>query len=291
MRFGTLTALAASLLVIMALAIGCSDNEATAPTITYGDNSDPVFVPVKAQVDEVLGSIVGDFAGGMGSLYVLIGDTVSVRAELMPPWMVPNPETEPVDTLIAGYANDWHYVYASYLGDAYRSTYHDSLQYRIDGTPVEHPTTDVDYIHTIKSWEITGLNQNVTHLDLNGRSDYVLSNLDLPVASIEGSGHHMTEVTYVATDTTFIGNYSFDVTVDGVQVTKAPTGWVNACPTAGTITLALSHVYTWTGGTGSGNGSGTWTITAVFVNGAATVTAANGTNTWQYTCDVCEPIL
>ncbi|MDD4052011.1 MAG: hypothetical protein PHR28_08960 [candidate division Zixibacteria bacterium] len=290
MRFGTLTALAASLLVIMALAIGCSDDDATAPSITYGDNDDPVFVPVQAQIDEVLSSIVGDFAGGMGSLYTVIGDTVSVRAELMPPWMVPNPDEEPVDTLIAGYANDWHYVYASYLGNAYRSTYRDSLQYRIDGTPVEHPTTGVDYVHTIKSWDITGLNQNVSHLDLNGRSDYVLADLDQTVASIEGSAHHMTEATYVATDTSFIGNFSFDITVDGVEVTKAPTGWLNACPTSGSIALVLSHVYTWTSANASGNGSGNWTITAVFVNGAATVTAANGTDTWQYTCDVCEPV-
>jgi hypothetical protein len=289
MRFGTLTALAAALLVIMALAIGCSDDEATTPTITYGDNDDPAFVAVQTQIDEVLGSIVGDFASGMGSLYVLLGDTESVRAQLMPPWMVDNPEEEPVDTLITGYANDWHYVYASYLGEYYRSVYRDLLQYRIDGVPVEHPNASVDYIHTIKSWTITGLNQNVSHLDLNGRSDYVLSNLDQDVATVEGSGHHMTEVTYIAADTSFIGNYSFNVTVDNVQITKAPTGWINACPTSGTITLALSHVYTWTSAESSGNGSGTWTISATFADGTATVTANNGTTTWQYTAEVCQP--
>lgn len=289
MRFGTLTALAVALLVIMALVAGCSDDKATAPTVTYGDNDDPTFVPVRTQVDEVLGTVVGDFAAGLGNLYTLPGDTASVRAELMPPWMVPNPETEPVDTLITGYQNDWHFVYASYLGDAYRSQYSDSVQYRIDGVPVEHPSGDVDYIHGIKSWNITALNQNVTHFDLNGRSSYVIANLDQTVAAIDGSGHHMTEITYIAADTTFTGNFSFDMTVDGVQVAKGPSGWTSACPTAGTIAMTLSHVYTWTGGNSSGNGSGSWTITAVFTNGVATVLATNGSETWRYTCDVCTP--
>lgn len=290
MRLRTLTALAMALMVIMAFVAGCSDDDtATAPTVTYGDNDDPVFVPVQTQIDNVLEEMVGDFASAMGTLYSVPGDTASIRAELMPPWMVPNPDEEPVDTLLTGYQNDWHYVYASYLGESYRSVFCDSVQYRIDGDPVEDPSNTVDYVHNIANWAITCLNQNASHFDLNGRSDYVVSNLDQTAANIDGNAHHMVEVNYMARDTSYMGNYNFNLTVDGVQVTKSPSGWNNACPNAGTVTMTMSYVYAWTGANSSGNGSGAWTVTATFSDGTATVTASNGTSTWQYTCEVCTP--
>lgn len=290
MRLHTLTALALALMAVLAFVAGCSDDDAaTTPAITYGDNDDPVFVPVQTQIDGVLDEMIGDFAAGMGNLYTNPGDTASIRAELIPPWMVPNPDEEPVDTLITGYQNEWHFVYASYLGDAYRSVFCDSIQFRIDGEAVETPTNDVDYIHNIANWAITCLNQNVSHLDLNGRSDYEFAALDQAVATVDGDGHHMVEITYVSADTSYFGNYNFNMTVAGVQVAKSPTGWNNACPVAGTITMTMSYVYAWTGPQSSGNGASSWTVTASFDQGTATVTASNGASTWQYVSDVCSP--
>lgn len=286
MRFATITALAGMIILGLAFVAGCSDDQATAPTITYADNEDPIFVSIKTQIDETLEGVVNDMTSGLGNIKAVPGDTVSIKADLMPIDIIPDP-LEEVDTLIAIYQNDWYYVYASYYGDAYRAQLKDSVQYRIDGAVVEHPSLNVDYIHCIKNWNIAGLDPAVTHVDLSGRTEIEIDGLDGTVAAIEGNGYSTNELTYVAEDTTATANFSFEYTIANVQVAMGPVGWANACPVSGTMTLGLSYVYIWSNGSGSGNGSSAWTINASFNNGTATVTATNGASTWQYTREIC----
>jgi len=286
MRLGTLSVLAGAILIVVALLIGCSDDKTSNP-VTYGDLQDPEFAPVKVQIDGAITEILDDLLDGFDNLYVQPGDTTSVRADLMPPEVLPDPNDDP-DTLIAVYLQGWHYVYASYAGDYYQSHLHDSVQYQQAGDPVEHPSTNVDYIHNIVSWEITALDPEQSHINYDGRTEFEIANLDLTVSTINGSSAKNVEVFYTATDTTFTDNYTFETVVNNLQVAETIIGWSNSCPLSGVITMGLDRDYAWTNATTNGEGTSSWTVTASFDNGEVVVTARNGASTWRYTADLCD---
>jgi hypothetical protein len=289
MWFGRLTALCGIVLLAVVGIVGCSDDETTAPpSVTYGSLDDPQFVPIKAQIDDALTNFVGDVVAGFDNLYVRPGDTASVRADLTPPSTVPDPNADP-DILVVLYQNGWHFVYATYTGDVYQSRLADSIQYQIDGTPVEEPSGSVDYIHFITNWTFTALDPNVSHINYTGRTEFELANLDLNAAVVNGAAARTLEVAYIANDTTMNNVFSFNGTVENLTVPKAELGWSSGCPISGTIDMTLAHVFSWSNGATFGVGGRNWTIAVTFDDGTATVTADNGETTWRYTGQVCDP--
>lgn len=288
MRFGKLTALTGVLVIALAVIYGCSGDKTTStPTITYGSIDDPQFVPVKTQIDTALTVFIGDILSGFDNLYAPPGDTQSVRAELTPPYLVPDPNANP-DTLIAIYENGWHYVYAAYVGDVYHARITDSIRFEVDGTPIEGPSLDIDYIHFINSWEFTALNPDVSHINFTGRNDFDIANLDQNTATINGTTVNNVEAVYIGVDTTATSDFDFNFTATDVQIPKTSRGWKASCPTAGTLDMTMTHTFSWTTLQSNGSGSKEWTIQVTFNNGAATVTADNGTTTWRYQYEVCQ---
>ena len=287
MRLGFLTTLAGLMVLAVALIGGCSsdDRSISAPPVVYGSNDDPEFVPVKAQIDSVLGDVVGDVFDGLDELGTAPGEPENARADLSP--SRDNPiDTDP-DTLIVVYLNDWYFVYACHRGPVYYALRRDSLQYQIDGTPVEIPNSNVDLIHVIDNWTFTAVNQNVSHVDYAGRNEFVISDLDQLTAQITGTANHNIAADYIGTDTSLTACFSFNATVTNLAVTKVGDTWSSGCPSSGGVAMTLAYVFSWSNGTSIGNGSSTWEVTATFDDGEATVTASNGETTWQYQCQVC----
>ncbi|MCP4569406.1 MAG: hypothetical protein GY841_17665 [FCB group bacterium] len=286
MRLLKLTALTGMSLLLLAFFVGCgSDDKPTTTTPSYGNNTDPDFVPVQDEINGLLVEIVDDMLDGFDNLYVTPGDTVNARADLSPSWLEPDPVDGP-DTLIAIYQNDWYFVYASYTGDIYRSRLWDSVQFQNDGT-AQQSANNADYIHFIDNWEVTSLNQDVTHSDFSGRNDYVISHLDENIATIEGATEHNVNAVYVGTDTTMTLDYEFTSVATDIQIAKFVTGWHSACPVSGTIDMTMTNDFAWTNASSSGQSSVSWEIDVTFSNGTATIYADNGTVTWRYTCEVC----
>ncbi|MFH1699272.1 MAG: hypothetical protein ABIE07_01690 [Candidatus Zixiibacteriota bacterium] len=287
MRLGKFTALAGILIIATAFIISCSsdDNKATTPTITYGDNNDPEFVPIQVQIDSVLQNFASDILDGLENLQTPPGDPTQTRADLVPAGEIPI-DTDP-DTLIHVYQNGWHYIYAKHSGNSYEARLRDSVRFETDNVPVEVATNAVDYIHVIDNWTFTAVNQNVTHTDYAGRNEFEISGLDLNECTINSSTNNNISVHFVQGDSTMDNSFSFNVSTDNLIVKKATDGWYSGCPSSGTVSMTLSHVFTWDNGLTIGNGSSSWTIEATFDDGTATVTADNGTETWRYTCEVC----
>ncbi|MEE9442105.1 MAG: hypothetical protein V3V99_05500 [candidate division Zixibacteria bacterium] len=287
MRLSKFTALAGMLIIATAFMISCSsnDNNVTTPTITYGDNDDPEFVPMQVQIDSVLYNFAADILDGLENLQIPPGDPTETRADLVPAGEIPL-ETDP-DTLFHVYQNGWHYVYAKNTGNTYESRLRDSVRYEIDNVAVETATYDVDYIHVIDNWTFTAVNQNVTHTDYAGHNEFEISGLDLNECTITSSTNNNISVHFVQGDSSMTNTFSFSINTDNLVVAKTNEGWKSGCPSSGTVSMTLSHVYTWDNGLTIGNGSSSWTIEATFDDGTATVTADNGTETWRYTCEVC----
>lgn len=289
MRFGKLTALTGVLLVMLVVIYGCSDDKTTStPAVTYGSLDDPVFVPIKAQIDNEVDQLLTDMLSGFDNMYVMPGDTSSVRAQLTPPLQEPEPDADP-DTLIADFQDGWYFVYATYTGEVYHSRIADSIMYCLDGLPVERPTGGIDYIHFISSWTFTALDPTVTHVNFTGRNDFQFSNLDHSVSTINGNTVNTVEVVQIDPDITETNVFGFFVTVSNLNVPKESGGWYAACPQSGTLNFTLSHISieSWTGGAVYATSSAEWTVTVGFNNGTATVTASNGEGTWRYTSEVC----
>jgi hypothetical protein len=271
---------------MIAIIGGCSSDEPTKPAVTYGSNDDPLFVPVKTQIDNELTGIVGDILSGFDNLYVIPGDDSSVQAQLTPPSVVPDPETTP-DTLTVVFVDGWHVIYATYLGETYFSRLADSVQYLEGTTAVEEPTNATDGIHFINNWTFNSLTPEATHIDYTGRNDFVFSNLDQPIAVISGSTTNTVESVYIGTDTTMTNLYTFGVTFTDLNVPQSAGSWMSGCPNSGTLNIEMSHVYTWENNVTFGSGGTNWKVTVHFTNGNANVYANNGTETWNYQVDVC----
>ncbi len=290
MRLGMLTALAGLIVLSMALVIGCSsDKTTTSPTITYGELTDPEFIPVKAQVDSVLTSIVSDVLSGFNKLSVAPGDTSSVQADMTPPSVEPDPNANP-DSLLAVYFGDWNYVYATYTGTTYFSRLRDSIQYKTDGVAQQNPTGTVDFIHNITNWTFTVIDQNTTHTDYAGRTDFTLTNLDQTTATINGTFTTTVKNVFVGIDSSFTELYSFDVDMTNFTVSENSGAWITGCPNTGSLSLDLGYTYTYETNLDFGSGNSNWTATASFSSGTATVNIGNGTTDWQYTIEVCNII-
>jgi len=288
MRFGKLTALTGVLLIALFVFYGCSNDKTTStPTVTYGSIDDPEFVPVKTRIDSTLTIFIGDILVGFDNLYAYPDDTVSVRAELTPPFVVPD-GTAGVDTLIALYDNGWYYVYATYTGNLYSARVTDSIQYQSNGTPVQDLSANIDFVHFINKWEFTAVNPDITHTDFDGRNNFTYANLDQSVSTINGETVNNVEAVYIGVDTTMTNNFDFSFTAANVQVARTIHGWKASCPVAGTLDMTMTHTYSWTHADTQGSGSGEWTIQVTFDNGTATITASNGTSNWRYECEICQ---
>ncbi len=288
MRFGKLTVLTGVLIIALALMFGCSDDKTTStPTVTYGSIDDPEFVPVKTQIDSVLTVFVDDILVGFDNLYAYPGDTESVRADLTPPFGSPA-QSNGLDTLIAVYENGWHYVYATYSGEVYNARVMDSIQYQIDGTPVQDLSPSIDRVRFINSWDFTSVNPDVTHVDLAGRNNFDYTNLDQETATVSGTTVNNIEAAYIGVDTTMTNAFDFNFSATNIQIPKTVHGWRASCPIAGTLDMTMTHTYAWTNATTQGSGVNEWTIQVTFDNGTATITAGNATTTWRYECEVCQ---
>ncbi len=290
MRLGKLTALAGLVVALFALALiwGCSDDDS--PTASnLGDLTDPEFVPVKAQVDSTLGTIIADWLNGFNNLYVRPGDTTSVGAQLSPPVADPGDEIDP-DTLLSTYSDGWHYVYATYTGSVYFSRTKDSIRYQVDSSPVQNPSASVDFLHIIDNWEFTALDDQVSHTDYSGRHNIQFVDLDTDVATITGDGNSRVIDYYIGVDTTMTHDFNFaTIDFDQVQIAGTPGGWVNSCPTAGEIDFDLTYTTSWTNALTSGADTTTFDINVEYEDGTAKVRAFDGTTKWYYTLDLCTP--
>lgn len=287
MQLGKLTVLTGVIIISMALIFGCSsDKKTVTPTITYGSLDDPEFVPVKTQIDNTVITMVEDILSGFANLYVAPGDTSSVQHQLTPPATQPDPDADP-DVLIAIYENGWHFVYATYTGDVYYAETKDSVQFLADGTPVQQPSGEVDFIHYIDTWTFTALDQEVTHADFEGRNEFQLANLDQPVAVINGTTTNSVNTYFINGDTSMTNLFEFDIDVTDLNVPEVIGQWITGCPQSGVLDITLSNTFFWTNATTIGVGVVSWDIGVSFNDGTATVTATNGTTTWRYECEVC----
>lgn len=258
------------------LVIGCS-GDSNSSNLTPGSLTDPNFVAVQNEVDNLVDSTVSYISKGLHNLLVLPGDTDVVIVAYGP---------TPGDSVSADYVyeNGWHIV--TWIGNFSGKilSFKDSIQF-LDyfGLPQQdnNSTETLIYKH---GWAESSIDTTVSHTDYSGVVALTLDNLGSGSATVSGSHSIDISIKTVMVDSTFWRNISVEGTVSNLSIIDVPGGWIQNCPLSGTIGATANMTYT----KDSGNPvTSNWTFSIRFTNGSISVGAISGTTSWSYTRQIC----
>jgi len=258
------------------LVIGCS-GDSNSSNLTPGSLSDPNFVAVQNEVNNLIDSTVSYISLGLNNLLVLPGDTDVIIVSYGP---------TPGDSVSADYAyeNGWHIV--SWTGNFSGKTtsFKDSIQFLDNlGQPQQDNNSTETLIYKHRWVEIT-IDTTVSYTDYSGAVALTLDNLGSGSATVNGSHSIDVSIKIVTVDSTVWRDISVEGTVSNLAIINVPGGWLQNCPLSGTIGAAANMTYT----KDSGNPvTSDWSFSIQFTDGLISVSAISGTTSWYYTGQVC----
>ena len=258
------------------LVIGCS-GDSNSSNLTPGSLSDPNFVAVQNEVNNLIDSTVSYISLGLNNLLVLPGDTDVIIVSYGP---------TPGDSVSADYVyeNGWHIV--SWTGNFSGKTtsFKDSVQFLDNlGQPQQDNDNTETLIYKHRWVEIT-IDTTVSYTDYSGVVGLTLDNLGSGSATVNGSHSIDVSIKIVTVDSTVWRDISVEGTVSNLAIINVPGGWLQNCPLSGTIGATANMTYT----KDSGNPvTSDWSFSIQFTDGLISVSAISGTTSWYYTGQVC----
>jgi hypothetical protein len=258
--------------------VGCggSDNN---PTSTAGSLTDPAFMAVQDQLDNIVDSTLTNIVNGFQNLTNVSGD-----GNVNPVFYGPvQPDS---DVVSATYAGGWHVVLVSRVRATYDTMLRDSVQFYANNGVSQMPTA-VDSLYYRHQWRFNFGDTTVTHLGMSSSANLTIGGLQGNVATIDGSHEADINTKQVTADSTVWRSFSISADVTDLQVSKTFVGWAQGCPSSGTISGTIDMSYQKDDGTPMAT---SWTFTATFSDGTMSATVARGTTTWHYTTDVCTTV-
>ena len=270
--------LLAGLLVMFA---GCGSGDKSTNSADYND---PEFLVVQQEIDYFIDSTLEFFTNGLDNINCLATDTMvdPVLYGSLPP----DYDSTKGDTAIATYADGWHVVYFSIHRDAYDAVLRDSIQFIKDGQPQQNSVglESLKYKH-FWSYEVT--DTTVTHRSYTGNTDYEFVGLDTAQATITGTDEWQVHSKYASTDSTVWRDINFDATLTDMKVHKTVGGWVQGCPSAGSISASIEMVYK---KDSAAPDTTNWAVNLTFNNGRMFSTVTRGSVLpWTYSTQLCTP--
>ena len=262
---------------LFAMVIGCgSDNRSDNP-VNYND---PEFVVIQDEVGRFVDSTLEFFANGMGTMYGLATDTV-----VDPVLYVPGPIDFETDSISSSYINGWHVVYIALNRNEFTSVLRDSIRFIKDGQPQQSANNIEDLLFR-HFWSFNVTDTNVTHRDLVGQADYSFTDLNTTQATINGTDDWQADSKFVSTDSTVWRNITIEATVTNVKINQSVAGWVQSCPTSGTVSATIQMVYQ---KDDNDPVTSEWTVHITFNNGNVSTLVGRGENSWNYNTQLCTP--
>lgn len=280
-----------SLLLLGIFAItGCSSSDKPA-TSFYGSTSDPDFLLVQSEVSDVVDSTINFLLSGFESIAVTPSAEQYLLDSLTEQDTDVNVNYGPGDgdsvTVSYIYSNDWHILtFVSVISD-HAIFFNDSIQYRdINGTP-QQDSDNIDQLLYKHKWSSDANDQSVTHTDMNGSYDYVVTNLSTSRATFNGTIGWGASRTVVTADSTVTVGIVASASIIAVEVEKTGSGWATGCPSSGSMVIDVQMTYA------KDNDAPVvtdWTITISFNEGVVSSTVRRGDILWSYSNDVCSTV-
>jgi hypothetical protein len=273
--------LGATLLVgLLVMFVGCgSDDKST----NSADYDDPEFLVVQQEIGHFIDSTLEYFTNGLGNIYGIATDTTvdPVQYGSRPPEY-----DSTKDTAVATYAEGWHVVYFSIHRDTYNKIVRDSIQFIKDGQP-QQSSAGLESLYYKHFWTHEVTDTTVTHRSYTGNADYAFVGLDTTQVTITGTNEWQVHSKYASTDSTVWRDINVDATLTDMKVNKTGSGWVQGCPSAGSISASIEMVYK---KDSAAPDTTDWTVSLTFNNGSMFSTVTIGSAPpWTYSTQLCTP--
>jgi hypothetical protein len=273
-------------LVVLSLSavafIACSDDDSPTISNNQGSLTDPEFMAVQEQLDNVVANTVDIFGDGLGNISG-IPDDADMKDVLYGPG-------DPSDVTNVEYneTTGWHTITISRTRSTYTESITDRVQFRdASGNAQRSATgaTELTYRHT---WSRTMIDQSVTHSDYIGQADFTFSGLNTTAANIAGTFTWTSDGKHVSADSTIEREITVETSLTDFVVYKGPGGWTtNSCPNEGSIAEAdITMTYV----KDSDDPVTTeWAADITFEDGLMTAQVTRNSVTWNYSSQVCTP--
>lgn len=272
---------ALGLLALIAFGIGiagCGSSNNN-PTNTYGSLTDPSFMAVQDQVDNLVDSTLTGIVDGFQNL-----SNVNGNGNVNPVFYGPvQPDS---DVVSVTYSGGWHIVFVTRNRATFHTSLRDSVQFYA-GTSVTQYPTNVDSLLYRHQWLFTFGDTTVTNLGMSSEASFTIGGLQSSTADVSGTHDAEIHTKQVTADSTVWRSFSISSQVTDLQVNKTFVGWAQSCPSSGTISGTIEMSYQKDSGSPVAT---TWTFTATFSNGTMSATVTKGATNWHYTSDVCTTI-
>lgn len=285
-----------SLAAIVALAatglflFGCSSSDKP-PTQTYGSNSDDGYNIVQAEIITMVDSTMDFFLDGFGTMSQVPADNSSDTVDQIEDDILPvQYGSNPTDSVNASYvfSGGWHVLAFEDDFDLYHGGFIDSVQFRNSGG-LPQQTVDGLWSLTYKHrWSVDIFDTTVTHTNQTGDFNLIYDNLNEKIATFNGDFSWQTNHKFVSADSTTWTDISYTGSFRNFLVSSTAAGWVQSCPSSGSVVATLELTYT---KDQSAPVITTWAVTLNFQGGIMYATLQQGQSIWKFNKDICSPPL
>ncbi len=266
----------AAVIGLSLLVIGCS-GDSNSSNLTPGSLSDPNFVAVQIEVNNLVDSTVSYISSGLNNLSVLPGDTDVVIVSYGP---------IPGDSVSADYVYEggWHIVSWTGSFSGKISSFRDSIQFQDNLGQPQQDNNNTETLIFKRRWSVSIIDTSVSHTDYIGVANLTLDYLGSGNATVNGSHNVDVFIKTVTADSSVWRDISIEGTVSNMAIIETPGGWQQNCPLSGTIGANANMSYT---KDIAAPVASDWSFSIQFANGSITVGAVSGTTSWSYSGQIC----
>ena len=261
---------------VLLLFIGCSSDSGTDTTIKQGNPNDADFLAVRAEVNEVLDSLVDRSFNPLTNPWGFPLDTMTLRQDYGP--------FHPDDEVDYGYEDGWYTLILGSFATSVNSMVVDSVMFLRGDSPSSSYDIHTTGIHVKSRITITydGQETDYTEQTFFGNIQYT----DVDEASALVDADIIWEIDDFSADGSVQTHDYFDITVtiDELQYDRnSGFVWEDNIPSDGTLALTVTITTQVTDGSETTTATRDWSFDVTFsTGGSASVEVISNNTRWTY---------
>jgi len=258
------------------LFVGCSSDSGTDTTIKQGDPNDVAFLAIKAEVGEVLDSLVDRSFNPLTNPWRFPLDSVTLRQDYGP--------FHPDDIVDYGYQDGWYNLVLGSFATAVNSVTVDSVMFLWGDNPYSSYDIHTTGIHVKSRITITYDGEELDYTEQSFYSDAWFSDVDQAVALVDA------DIIWEKDDFSVVGsiqthdNFDITITLEDVQFERdIGVLWNDNTPFGGTVDLIITHTSEISDGSETTTTSREWSFDVTFSSeGTASIEVISNNTRWTY---------
>ncbi|MCK4655842.1 MAG: hypothetical protein KAT85_02385 [candidate division Zixibacteria bacterium] len=261
---------------ILMLFIGCSSDSGTDTTIKQGNPNDADFLAVRAEVNEVLDSLVDRTFNPLTNPWGFPLDTMTLPFDLGP--------FHPGDAVEYGYENGWYSLLLGSFATSINSMVVDSVMFLLGDNPSSSYNIHTTGIHVKSHITITYDGQETDYTEQTYFGDIRYTDVEKASALVDADITWEIEDYYTVGTVQTNDNFDITVTIDELQYDRSSGFvWVDNIPSDGTFDLTVTVTTQVTDGSETTTATRDWSFDVTFSSGGSAAVEVISNNTrWTY---------